>query len=64
MSDPRPTHDPEDEMCECGDPASMHVDGEDQCFNGDCGCRCFEPRDEVQPDDARDDALSDAEGRN
>lgn len=29
-------------MCTCGDPSSMHVDGCEQCFNGDCGCKEFE----------------------
>ncbi len=35
----------EDPMCSCGDPSSMHVDGCEQCFNGDCGCREFEEKD-------------------
>lgn len=34
----------EDEMCECGDPASNHIDHEDQCFIIGCGCKGFEPK--------------------
>ena len=39
----------EDPICTCGDPSSMHIDGCEQCFNGDCGCREFEEREEEIP---------------
>jgi hypothetical protein len=38
-----PTYDPADEMCDCGETASQHVDGCEQCFIPDCGCKEFEP---------------------
>ncbi len=28
-------------MCVCGDSEAMHVDGSEQCFVVDCGCREF-----------------------
>lgn len=31
----------DDPMCECGDPSSQHVDGCEQCFIPECGCREF-----------------------
>ncbi len=36
----------EDPMCTCGDRSSMHIDGCEQCFNGDCGCKVFEDENE------------------
>lgn len=33
-------------LCTCGDSSAMHVDGTEQCFNGECGCSFFEPVDE------------------
>lgn len=32
----------DDIVCVCGDPASHHIDGEEQCVESDCGCRQFE----------------------
>lgn len=29
-------------ICVCGDSEDMHVDGQEQCFHGECGCREFE----------------------
>lgn len=29
-------------ICTCGDSEDMHVNGCEQCFNGDCGCKEFE----------------------
>ncbi len=49
------TPDTEDKICVCGDPESMHVDGCEQCFNGDCGCKEFEEKEEkVEMDDDSD----------
>ncbi len=31
-----------EKICTCGCEESMHVDGCEQCFNGDCGCKEFE----------------------
>jgi hypothetical protein len=32
----------ENPTCTCGCKSSMHIDGCEQCFNGDCGCKEFE----------------------
>lgn len=42
------SNDPDDPMCVCGDPSSMHIDGCEQCFDGGCGCKEFE---EAEDDD-------------
>jgi hypothetical protein len=48
----RPAHeyvtppDVDDPMCVCGDSSSYHVDGCEQCFIIDCGCREFEEEEE------------------
>lgn len=35
-----------EKICTCGDSEDMHIDGCEQCFNGDCGCKEFEEQDE------------------
>lgn len=37
----------EELICECGDSENMHIDNMEQCFNGDCGCKEFEEREEA-----------------
>lgn len=41
-------YDESDPMCVCGDRSSLHIDGCEQCFNGDCGCPVFE---EYEPEE-------------
>lgn len=48
MSHPIPTQDPMDEICVCGDRAEYHIDGCEQCAVVDCGCKGFEPRDDIE----------------
>lgn len=35
-----------EKFCTCGDSENMHVDGIEQCANGDCGCNEFEDKDD------------------
>jgi hypothetical protein len=39
-------------MCVCGDTASQHVDGCEQCFIPECGCKEFEEVEAEQEADA------------
>lgn len=34
-------------MCECGDSEAMHIDGQEQCFVVDCGCKEFTEKEPV-----------------
>ena len=34
-------------MCVCGDTDEMHVDGQEQCFIPECGCKEFEEKEEI-----------------
>jgi len=48
MSHPDPTKTYDDEMCTCGCPASMHIDGEEHCAS--CvECKEFEAKEEECP---------------
>lgn len=40
------TEEIKDEMCECGDTSSQHVDGCEQCVVPECGCKEFNPIEE------------------
>lgn len=30
------------QLCDCGHSADMHIDGDEQCFDVECGCKGFE----------------------